>query len=72
MPIWVDQHGAPTGPPMLRNPVLDALVAALLTVVGLGTALYATRRFLCWRLDRRRLRAWEQEWLMVEPGWTRR
>jgi hypothetical protein len=72
MSIWVDRQGALTGPPVRRNAVLDALMAALLTVGGIGSALYAAHRLTVWRLDRRRLRAWEQEWLVVEPGWTHR
>jgi hypothetical protein len=70
--IWVDPAGVLTGPPLRRNAMLDALMAALLTVGGLGTALYAAHRLVVWRLDRRRLRAWQQEWLLVEPGWTHR
>ena len=70
--IWVDAHGALTGPPLRRNPILDAVMAALLTAVVLGSVLYAVRGLVVWRLDRRRLRAWQQEWLVVEPRWTHR
>jgi hypothetical protein len=70
--IWVDARGAQTGPPQHRNAGLNALLAALLTVGGLGGALYGLHGLVVWRLDRRRLRAWQQEWLVVEPDWTHR
>jgi hypothetical protein len=70
--IWIDEYGAPAGPPLRRNPVLDASLIALLIVCGLGIGLFATHRLVVWALDRKRMRAWEQEWLVVEPGWTHR
>jgi hypothetical protein len=72
VPIWVDDQGTLTGSPVNRNPTLDALMASLLTLGLLGAALYGLHRLAVWRLDRRRLRRWEQEWLVVEPRWTHR
>jgi hypothetical protein len=72
MPIWIDRQGALTEPPRHRTAGLDAAMVALLTTGGIGSVLFATHRLVVWRLDRRRLRTWEREWLMVEPGWTNR
>lgn len=72
VPIWVDDHGMLTGSPMNRNPTLDALMASLLTLGMLGATLYGLHRLVVWRLDRRRLQRWQQEWLVVEPRWTHR
>jgi hypothetical protein len=70
--IWVDEHGKPATRPMHRNPILDAMVAALLLVAGLVAGLSGLRRIAISRLDRRRLRAWQAEWLIVGPRWSHR
>ncbi|MEV4641451.1 hypothetical protein AB0J80_29315 [Actinoplanes sp. NPDC049548] len=72
MPIWVDDHGTVVPPPGRRSATLDAVMAALLALGGLATCLGGVRRIVVWRLDRRRLRSWEAEWLIVGPRWTRR
>jgi hypothetical protein len=72
VPIWIDDHGAPTGSPKQRSPKMDAAMASLLTLAVLGALLFGAHRLVVWRLDRRRMRAWQQEWLEVEPRWTHR
>lgn len=69
VPIWLDGAGrvvpAPPSPEALAGltvfvgAVTWILLGLLMLLVGWGT-----RR----RLDRRRLRAWAQEWAAVEPG----
>ncbi|MCA2211458.1 Rv1733c family protein [Jidongwangia harbinensis] len=70
--VWVDDRGTVVRPPVRRSPTLDAWVAATMAALTLVAALVVTRRILVWRLDRRRLRSWETEWLVVGPRWSRR
>lgn len=72
LPIWVDDHGTVVPRPGRRSPTVDAAVVALLAAGGLATSLSGVRRIVVWRLDRRRLRSWEAEWLIVGPRWSRR
>ncbi|HET6533613.1 MAG TPA: hypothetical protein VFH03_23745 [Actinoplanes sp.] len=72
VPIWVDQHGELTGPPRSRTPVLTAVLVALLVAAGLTGGFTGVHRIVVWRLDRRRMRDWQAEWLVVEPRWTNR
>lgn len=69
--IWVDPRGAVASPPAARNPAADAVVVALFVSCGIAGALTGLYRIVVWRLDRGRLRAWQQEWVEVEPRWTR-
>jgi hypothetical protein len=72
VPIWVDDHGTVATPPGLRSPTVDAVMAALLVMLGLAAGLAGIRRIVVWRLDRRRLRSWQAEWLVVGPRWSHR
>jgi hypothetical protein len=70
VPIWVDQHGTLSGAPVPRSPMLPAVLVAVLVAAGVAGGLAGVHRILVACLDRRRLRAWEAEWLVVEPRWT--
>jgi hypothetical protein len=72
MPIWIDEHGAVAAPPVGRHPVTGAVLAALLVVAGVAGGLTGMHRIAVWWLDRRRLRSWQAEWLVVEPQWSRK
>jgi hypothetical protein len=72
MAIWVDDHGAVAAPPVRRSATTDAVIAALLAVCGLAAGLCGVRRIVVWQLDRRRLRSWQAEWLVVGPRWSHR
>ncbi|MFI7600359.1 hypothetical protein [Actinoplanes sp. NPDC049681] len=72
VPIWVDDDGTVVPRPGRRSPAVDAAVAGLLAVGGMAAGLGGVRRIVVWRLDRRRLRSWESEWLIVGPRWSRR
>jgi len=50
---------------------MDAAMAAVLVLCGVGGGLAGIRRIIRWQLDRRRIRAWQLEWTTVGPGWTR-
>jgi hypothetical protein len=71
VPIWVDDRGQVTGPPTRRSPGIGAGVAAVLSVCAVAAGLAGVRRILRWQLDRHRLRAWQTEWAVVEPVWSR-
>lgn len=70
--IWVDENGSVVDPKDHLNPALDAVVLALAAMVGLGAGLFSAYRIVVWRLNRRRLRSWQAQWLVVEPRWSRR
>ncbi|OJF09739.1 hypothetical protein BG844_35930 [Couchioplanes caeruleus subsp. caeruleus] len=72
VPIWLDDHGQVVPQPAPRSAVADATLAAVLAGGAVVTGLGGVRRIVIWRLDRRRLRSWEAEWLVVGPQWTRR
>ena len=71
--VWVDTLGRPTGPPLpssvLAERVTSAktLAPAALALLLLGLA-WLVRRVM----DRRRLAAWEADWALTGPRWTRR
>jgi hypothetical protein len=71
VPIWIDDRGRVTGPPTRRNPRTGAGVAAVLSVCAVAAGLAGVRRILSWQLDRHRLRAWQTEWAVVGPVWSR-
>jgi hypothetical protein len=70
--VWVDSSGHFTGPPLtpsqLAKRVLGAEVLAALT---LAAALLTLAGLARWQLNRRRLAAWEYQWALVGPRWTR-
>jgi len=70
--IWVDETGAVADPPGRRSATFDAVMVALLAVLGIGGALGGVHRIVVWRLNRRRLRSWQAEWLVVGPRWSHR
>ena len=73
VPVWVNQAGQLTGPPLEHSQVVGradmskalgvAAVAVTLILVG-----WLGRR----ALDRRRLAAWDADWLATGPRWTSR
>jgi hypothetical protein len=69
--VWVDDRGALTGPPSRRRPVADAVQAAAGVVLALAAALLAVGMAARRLLDRRRMRAWQAEWMEVGPRWSR-
>jgi hypothetical protein len=71
VPVWTNQAGQLTDPPLEHSQVVGradmsealavAVVAAVLILVG-----WLGRR----ALDRRRLAAWDADWLATGPQWT--
>jgi len=71
--VWVDRTGQLTNPP-LRASQVTALVdlAEMLTMAVLATMLTAAWRLARRGLDRRRMAAWDADWLATGPRWTPR
>ncbi|WP_439680864.1 Rv1733c family protein [Embleya sp. MST-111070] len=71
--IWLDAEGRPTTPPPSHGAIVvdgitaGMLVFALAFMVTAGA--FGAEHLLT---SRRRARAWEREWAVVEPNWTGR
>ena len=73
LPIWVDQAGLPTGPPLThRAVVVRTILAATLAPVVLAIVLGFLAGVGRWILDRRQLASWDAAWALVGPQWTKR
>jgi len=70
--IWLDDQGNVAGEPGRRSSILDAIMTAILAAGAVTAGLAGLRCMVVWRLDRRRLRSWQAEWLVVEPYWSHR
>jgi hypothetical protein len=73
VPVWVDRAGQLTDP--LLGPTQLATRACLAGEVAVGIlaiALIAVGRLVRWILDRRRMAAWDADWLVTEPRWSSR
>jgi hypothetical protein len=70
VPVWLDEAGDPTDPP-LSGP--DAVAAGVLVAVtGWATATSLVVLVCCgfnWLIERHRQRAWQTEWARIEPQW---
>jgi len=71
--VWVDQAGRLTGPPLTRDQLAGrGELAAVVAVGGLATMLITAAWLARRSLDRRRMAAWEADWLANGPRWTPR
>lgn len=71
--IWTDQTGQLTDPPLLHSQVTGRMyLSEALAVVALATVLITVGAAARWALDRRRLAAWDAEWLSAGPRWSPR
>jgi hypothetical protein len=71
--VWVDQAGHLTNSPLQHVQVTGRTAMARgLAVAGLAVTLIALGWAARWALDRRRLAAWDTEWLSTEPRWSSR
>lgn len=68
--LWVDPAGRPTGPPFEGSPQGQAVLGAVLALMGLGCVLCCAGVFSHGLLARRRLAVWESDWQITEPQWT--
>lgn len=73
VPVWIDEHGALTTPPLTsEGAVITAVGSAALTWLGLVLVLCVTHLLVVHAIRRRHLALWERDWAVVEPEWTRR
>jgi hypothetical protein len=71
VPIWVDPAGQITGPPVShRIVVADVFIAMTITAFVLTVGVLGLQALAGEVLDRRRIKAWEAEWLAIGPLWT--
>jgi hypothetical protein len=71
--VWVNQAGQLADSPLQHNQVTGrAVMARVLAVAGLAVSLIIVGLGGRWALDRRRLAAWDAEWLATEPRWSSR
>jgi hypothetical protein len=71
--IWVDRTGRLTGPPLGRDQVTGRAQLAVGVAVGGLAVLLITAAWLVRRgIDRRRMAAWDADWLANGPRWSPR
>lgn len=71
--VWTDGSGRLTGPPLRHAVVASRAVAAAVVAPGILAFLLLSTAILARRaLNRSRLAAWEADWSITEPRWTRR
>jgi hypothetical protein len=70
--VWVDASGRLTGPPLrLSQARSQAVLAAVLAPIVLGLLLLCVGGLAHLALGRRRMAAWDFDWQITEPQWTR-
>ncbi|MGH3172798.1 MAG: Rv1733c family protein [Streptosporangiaceae bacterium] len=71
--IWVDRTGRLTGPPLSRDQVTGRVqLAAGVAVGGLDVVLIMAAWLVRSGIDRRRMAAWDADWLANGPRWSPR
>ena len=68
--LWVDAAGRPASPPFEGSPRGQAVLGAVVAVMGLGWVLSCTGLISHGLLGRRRVAAWASDWQLTEPQWT--
>ena len=71
--VWVDAAGRLTGRPPLQLPQVrgQAALATMLTALAAGFIVLCAGLLAHAVLGRRRLAAWDADWLVTEPHWTK-
>jgi hypothetical protein len=71
--VWIDTAGRRAEPPQRRDQTIGHTVAAaLLTASALALLVLCASAMLRRMCDRRRMAAWQLEWMIVEPRWSKR
>lgn len=71
--IWTGRDGRLVPPPLTHAQIVSRMVTVgLLAPLMLGLLLLIMAGVVHRALDRRRMAAWEADWNLVEPQWTRR
>jgi hypothetical protein len=70
VPVWVDRVGRLADPPLGRAQLLTRAHLAEEVAVGAFAIVLITACWLARRaLDRRRMAAWDADWLATAPRW---
>jgi hypothetical protein len=70
--VWADSAGNPVSPPLLTSQVSgDGQAAALGAIAGLGAFYLAAAAAARGAANRRRMAAWDADWLVTAPVWNR-
>ncbi|WP_329129376.1 hypothetical protein OG552_03165 [Streptomyces sp. NBC_01476] len=70
--LWTDRSGHLVPPPLdSATAATHSVLAGTAAATSAGGLLLITRQVLMWRLMRRRLVSWEQEWARVGQDWGR-
>ncbi|MBO1334431.1 hypothetical protein [Streptomyces sp. VRA16 Mangrove soil] len=71
-PLWTDDRGEVAGRPLDRaTAATHAVLAGFGAAVALGGLVEGTRRFIVWRMVRRRYARWDRAWDIAGPDWGR-
>jgi len=71
--VWLTAAGRISPGPLQKGQITGrAITTAVLTAAVFTVAVLAGLWLVQWRLDRRRLAAWDAAWQRVEPRWSRR
>jgi len=71
--VWINQAGQLTDSPLRHSQVTGRMyLSEALAVAALAAALITVGVAARWALDRRRLAAWDAEWLSAGPRWSPR
>ena len=71
--VWVDRTGRLTGPPLSRDQMTGRVqLAAGVAVGGLAVVLIMAAWLVRGGIDRRRMAAWDADWLANGPRWSPR
>lgn len=70
--VWVDGAGLQTRPPLRPGEVASRVAGAeVLAPICLGVLLLGIGATARWRLNKRRIAAWDSAWASIGPRWTR-
>jgi hypothetical protein len=70
--VWIGPAGRPAEPPLRRSQVVgQAVMAAAAAVIALAMLLGGAGLFARHVADRHRLAAWDAQWQMTGPKWSR-
>ena len=71
--VWTNQAGQLTDSPLNTSQVASrAELSEVLAVAGLAVMLIVVGMLVHWALNRRRLAAWDADWLATGPLWSQR
>jgi hypothetical protein len=71
--VWTDLTGNPATAPLLDSQVTgQSVFGEALGVIVLGSVLTLAGTLVLWRLNRRRIAAWDADWHATGPRWTTR